>query len=65
MNQRSKPRDQLPMRSSHTNQDEIVGFTEQGFGLYIMSVWNAFDLGILLLFVSYYVLASTVFSAGR
>ncbi|KAK5141836.1 hypothetical protein LTR04_002446, partial [Oleoguttula sp. CCFEE 6159] len=36
--------------------DEIVGFTEQGFGLYIMSVWNAFDLGILLLFVIYYVL---------
>ncbi|KAF2497093.1 hypothetical protein BU16DRAFT_458437 [Lophium mytilinum] len=36
--------------------DEIVGFTEQGFGLYIMSVWNAFDLGILFLFVAYYVL---------
>ena len=36
--------------------DELVGFTEQGFGLYIMSVWNAFDLGILLLFVAYYVL---------
>ncbi|KAF2188253.1 hypothetical protein K469DRAFT_660883 [Zopfia rhizophila CBS 207.26] len=36
--------------------DEIVGFSEQGFGLYIMSVWNAFDLGILLLFVVYYVL---------
>ncbi|KAI9667600.1 MAG: hypothetical protein M1821_000416 [Bathelium mastoideum] len=36
--------------------DEIVGFTEQGFGLYIMSVWNAFDLGILLLFVAYYIL---------
>ena len=36
--------------------DEVVGFTEQGFGLYIMSVWNAFDLGILLLFVIYYVL---------
>lgn len=36
--------------------DEVVGFTEQGFGLYIMSVWNAFDLGILLLFVVYYVL---------
>lgn len=36
--------------------DEIVGFSEQGFGLYIMSVWNAFDLGILLLFVAYYVL---------
>ncbi|KAK4964335.1 hypothetical protein LTR66_012345, partial [Elasticomyces elasticus] len=36
--------------------DEVVGFTEQGFGLYIMSVWNAFDLGILLLFITYYVL---------
>ena len=36
--------------------DEVVGFTEQGFGLYIMSVWNAFDLGILLLFVIYYIL---------
>jgi len=36
--------------------DEVVGFTEQGFGLYIMSVWNAFDLGILLLFIVYYIL---------
>ncbi|KAF1969668.1 hypothetical protein BU23DRAFT_235586 [Bimuria novae-zelandiae CBS 107.79] len=36
--------------------DEIVGFSEQGFGLYIMSVWNAFDLGILLMFLLYYVL---------
>lgn len=36
--------------------DEIVGFTEQGFGLYILSVWNAFDLGILLMFIVYYVL---------
>ena len=36
--------------------DEVVGFTEQGFGLYILSVWNAFDLGILLLFVMYYCL---------
>lgn len=36
--------------------DEVVGFTEQGFGLYILSFWNAFDLGILLLFVTYYVL---------
>ena len=36
--------------------DEIVGFTEQGFGLYILSFWNAFDLGILLLFVMYYCL---------
>lgn len=36
--------------------DEVVGFSEQGFGLYIMSVWNAFDLGILLMFMVYYVL---------
>ena len=36
--------------------DEVVGFTEQGFGLYILSFWNAFDLGILLLFVVYYCL---------
>ncbi|KAF2866247.1 hypothetical protein BDV95DRAFT_505392 [Massariosphaeria phaeospora] len=36
--------------------DEIVGFSEQGFGLYIMSFWNAFDLGILLMFLVYYVL---------
>lgn len=34
--------------------DEVVGFNEQGFGLYIMSVWNAFDLGILLLLIVYY-----------
>lgn len=34
--------------------DEVVGFNEQGFSLYIMSFWNAFDLGILLLLVSYY-----------
>ncbi|KAF2423680.1 hypothetical protein EJ08DRAFT_595708 [Tothia fuscella] len=36
--------------------DELVGFNEQGFGLYIMSVWNAFDIGILILFVAHYVL---------
>ena len=36
--------------------DEIVGFTVQGFGLYIMSFWNAFDIGILMLFIVYYVL---------
>lgn len=36
--------------------DEVVGFTEQGFGLYILSFWNAFDLGILLLFAIYYCL---------
>ncbi|KAF7193866.1 Calcium channel YVC1, partial [Pseudocercospora fuligena] len=36
--------------------DEVVGFTEQGFGLYILSFWNAFDLGILFFFVVYYCL---------
>ncbi|MCJ1378569.1 hypothetical protein MMC17_001668 [Xylographa soralifera] len=34
--------------------DEIVGFNEQGFSLYIMSFWNTFDLGILLLLICYY-----------
>ncbi|KAL8760009.1 MAG: hypothetical protein Q9199_000385 [Rusavskia elegans] len=34
--------------------DEVVGFNEQGFSLYIMSFWNAFDLGILLLLMCYY-----------
>lgn len=34
--------------------DELVGFNEQGFSLYIMSFWNTFDLGILLLLVIYY-----------
>ena len=29
--------------------DEIVGFNEQGFSLYIASFWNTFDLGILLI----------------
>lgn len=36
--------------------DEIVGFNEQGFSLYLMSFWNLFDLGILLLLVCYYCL---------
>jgi hypothetical protein len=34
--------------------DEVVGFNEQGFSLYILSFWNTFDLGILLLLVVYY-----------
>ncbi|RJE20724.1 Integral membrane channel protein [Aspergillus sclerotialis] len=34
--------------------DEIVGFNEQGFSLYLMSFWNVFDLGILLLLILYY-----------
>lgn len=29
--------------------DELVGFSEQGFSLYLASFWNTFDLGILLL----------------
>ncbi|KAM7206854.1 hypothetical protein V8F20_002560 [Naviculisporaceae sp. PSN 640] len=36
--------------------DELVGFNEQGFSLYIMSFWNIFDLGILLLLIVYYCL---------
>jgi hypothetical protein len=36
--------------------DEVVGFNEQGFSLYIMSFWNTFDLGILMLLVCYYCL---------
>ncbi|KAL4891523.1 putative cation channel family transporter [Aspergillus ambiguus] len=34
--------------------DEIVGFNEQGFSLYLMSFWNLFDLGILCLLLCYY-----------
>ncbi|KAI1352931.1 hypothetical protein F5Y01DRAFT_278188 [Xylaria sp. FL0043] len=34
--------------------DEVVGFNEQGFSLYIMSYWNIVDLGILLFLVIYY-----------
>ncbi|KAI8635227.1 hypothetical protein F5Y19DRAFT_4761 [Xylariaceae sp. FL1651] len=34
--------------------DEVVGFNEQGFSLYIMSYWNIVDLGILLLLTIYY-----------
>lgn len=34
--------------------DEVVGFNEQGFSLYIMSFWNTFDLGILLILIIYY-----------
>lgn len=36
--------------------DEIVGFNEQGFGLYLMSFWNTFDVGILILLFCYYCL---------
>ena len=34
--------------------DEVVSFNEEGFSLYILSFWNSFDLGILLLLVCYY-----------
>ncbi|KOS18269.1 Calcium channel YVC1 [Escovopsis weberi] len=34
--------------------DELVGFNEQGFALYIMSFWNIFDLGILVMLIAYY-----------
>ncbi|KAI1130298.1 hypothetical protein F5Y10DRAFT_236249 [Nemania abortiva] len=34
--------------------DEVVGFNEQGFSLYVMSYWNIVDLGILLLLTIYY-----------
>lgn len=34
--------------------DEVVGFNEQGFSLYIMSFWNTFDVGILLILMIYY-----------
>lgn len=34
--------------------DEVVGFNEQGFSLYIMSFWNTFDVGILLILMVYY-----------
>lgn len=33
--------------------DEIVGFSDAGFTLYVMSLWNWFDLIILILLVSY------------
>jgi hypothetical protein len=36
--------------------DEVVGFNEQGFSLYLMSFWNLFDLGILLLLFCYTIL---------
>ena len=32
---------------------EIVEFSEQGFGLFIASVWNALDMGILLILLTY------------
>lgn len=45
--------------------DELVGFTEQGFSLYIMSFWNIFDLGILVMLIIYYCMRIyTVFLVG-
>lgn len=29
--------------------DEVIGFNEQGFSLYLASFWNMFDIGILIL----------------
>jgi len=34
--------------------DEIVGFSERGVSFYVMSFWNIFDLGSLLLLIVYY-----------
>ncbi|KAL2267602.1 hypothetical protein VTJ83DRAFT_4879 [Remersonia thermophila] len=34
--------------------DELVGFSEQGLSFYVMSFWNIFDLGILVLLMVYY-----------
>ena len=36
--------------------DEVVGLTDQGFNLYLLSFWNAFDIGILFVLVVYYCL---------
>lgn len=36
--------------------DEVVGFTDQGFSLYLLSFWNSLDLGILLVLVIFYCL---------
>lgn len=36
--------------------DEVIGFTDQGFSLYIASFWNIFDLGILVLLLIHLVL---------
>ncbi|KAL1840702.1 hypothetical protein VTJ49DRAFT_197 [Mycothermus thermophilus] len=34
--------------------DELVSFSEQGLSFYVMSFWNIFDLGILVLLMVYY-----------
>lgn len=33
--------------------DELVDIGESGISLYLMSLWNTFDVGIFLLFVAY------------
>jgi Ion transport protein len=43
--------------------DEVIGFTEQGFNLYIMSPWNVLDLGILSILICYSVLRFASFLA--
>ncbi|KAL3430273.1 hypothetical protein BDV09DRAFT_26255 [Aspergillus tetrazonus] len=34
--------------------DELINFNEQGFSLYLMSFWNIFDIGILVLLFCFY-----------
>jgi hypothetical protein len=70
--QRSKPITSLELVfwfwSAGFMLDELVGFTEQGFSLYIMSFWNIFDLGILMLLIVYYcmrIYGVFVIEAGR
>lgn len=36
--------------------DEIAGFNETGVSLYFMSLWNTFDMGIFILFTTFYAL---------
>ena len=45
--------------------DEVVGFNEQGFGLYILSFWNSFDIGILLILFCYYCLRVACLLVGE
>ena len=45
--------------------DEVVGFNEQGFSLYILSFWNSFDVGILLVLCAYYCLRLACLLTGE
>ncbi|KAI5805018.1 cation channel family transporter [Geopyxis carbonaria] len=36
--------------------DEMSDFNESGVSLYLMSLWNTFDIGIFLLFVTFYIM---------